>query len=53
MVKIGYIYRFLNSDEEIIYVGRTDGEYISNRMLTHSHLPDEAYKEKKQLNVWK
>ncbi len=36
----------MNSDEEIIYVGRTDGEYISDRLLTHSHLPDEAYKEK-------
>lgn len=39
----------MNSDKEIIYVGRTDGEYLSNRLLTHSHLPDEAYRKKKKV----
>ena len=37
-----YVYRFLNKDNVITYVGRTVDLY--KRFLQHDHLTDEVYK---------
>ena len=37
------VYRFLDKDEKIIYVGKT--KQLNNRMRGHKHLPDTCYKE--------
>ncbi len=50
---MGYIYRFLNRNGEIIYVGKTEQSSLDNRILTHSHLPVEAYIEKKNIECFK
>lgn len=39
----GYIYRFLNKDGEVIYIGKTEKD-IKARMGSHSDLPIECYK---------
>lgn len=38
-----YVYRFLNKNEEVIYVGQT--KYLDLRIGSHNHLPKIAYKE--------
>lgn len=39
-----YVYKFLNKYNEIIYIGRTQLG-LSTRMSSHSHLPNECYKQ--------
>lgn len=38
------VYRFLNKDNEIIYIGKTKD--LDNRIKTHEHLPKECYLER-------
>jgi hypothetical protein len=38
-----YVYKFLNEQEEIIYIGRTKN--LKKRIETHNHLPSECYDE--------
>lgn len=38
------VYRFLNSDNEIIYIGKAKD--LKSRLSGHTHLPEECYKEK-------
>lgn len=38
------VYRFLNKDNEIIYIGKAKN--LSARLSTHTHLPKECYDEK-------
>lgn len=35
------VYRFLNKDDEIIYIGKTKS--LKNRISSHGHLPKECY----------
>ena len=39
------VYRFLNENKEIIYIGKA--KVLKNRLNGHSHLPDACYKETK------
>ena len=39
-----YIYRFLNKENEIIYIGKTTD--LKRRIVTHDHLPKQCYNEK-------
>lgn len=43
-----FLYRFLDKNNNIIYVGRTDKPLI-DRITTHTHLPKECYKEKEKI----
>lgn len=38
-----YVYRFLNKDGEIIYIGRSKD--LKNRLNSHTHLSEECYNE--------
>ena len=38
------VYRFLNKDNEIIYIGKAVN--LKNRITNHSHLPKECYNER-------
>lgn len=38
------IYRFINKIGEVIYIGKAT--YLKNRIRSHSHLPEECYKER-------
>ena len=38
------IYRFLNKDNEVIYIGKAKN--LKNRLNTHSHLPEMCYNER-------
>lgn len=38
------IYRFINKDNEIIYIGKAKN--LRNRLATHSHLPEMCYEER-------
>lgn len=38
-----YVYRLVNNDSRIIYVGRCKS--LDSRLKQHSHLPKEAYDE--------
>lgn len=48
-----YLYRFLNTDNEVIYVGKTNN--IQKRLAFHfgtrGHLPIECYKETKKIEI--
>ena len=41
------VYRFLNKDNEGIYVGKAKD--LKNRLSTHKHLPEECYEEKNNI----
>lgn len=43
------VYRFLNINNEIIYVGKSIG--IRQRLKNHKHLPKECYEETKKIEV--
>ena len=45
------VYRFLNKDNEIIYVGKAKN--LKNRLSGHKHLPDECYKERMRIEYIK
>ena len=38
-----YVYKFLNKENEIIYIGKAKS--IKSRLSGHSHLEEECYKE--------
>lgn len=38
-----YVYRFINSNNEIIYIGKAKD--LKNRLNSHDHLPDTCYSE--------
>jgi DNA-binding XRE family transcriptional regulator/predicted GIY-YIG superfamily endonuclease len=38
-----YVYRFLNKDNDILYIGKTENTSLDFRMKSHTHLPDECY----------
>ena len=42
MSKSFYVYRFKNSLDQVIYVGKTKEE-LRNRFMQHRHLPDSCY----------
>lgn len=42
-ITINFIYKFINSSDEIIYIGKTNN--LTRRIQHHSHLPEEAYEE--------
>ena len=46
-----YVYRFLNEDSEVIYVGRAKS--LKSRISGHSHLPKECYDEIKRIEYIK
>ena len=41
---IMYVYRFLNSDDKIIYIGKAKD--LKSRFSSHNHLPKECYIER-------
>lgn len=41
------IYRFLNENNEIIYIGKAKN--LKNRLNSHHHLPNECYEERKKI----
>lgn len=43
-----YLYRFLDKNGNVIYVGRTDQPLI-DRINTHNHLPERCYKDRKKI----
>lgn len=42
-----YVYRFLNENKEVIYVGKAKN--IDSRIKSHKHLPKECYSETKRI----
>ena len=38
------VYRFLNKNNEVIYIGKATD--LNQRMKNHNHLPEECYKER-------
>ena len=38
-----YVYKFLNIDDDVVYIGKT--ENLNSRMKSHNHLPTNVYKE--------
>lgn len=40
---MGYLYRFLDKDNNILYIGKTSKSLLS-RLKKHNHLPNECYK---------
>ena len=40
---MNYIYKFINSSDEIIYIGKTNN--LSHRISSHTHLPESAYND--------
>lgn len=38
-----YVYRFLNTNNEVIYIGRSKD--LKNRISSHNHLSEDCYKE--------
>lgn len=47
MENINCIYRFKNSCDEIIYIGKAKN--LKNRLNSHNHLPKECYMERKKI----
>lgn len=43
-----YLYRFLNDENEILYVGKTK-QSLSDRFYAHCHLPEECYNKTKKI----
>lgn len=43
-----FVYRFINSNGTIIYVGKTS-QPLHQRFATHSHLPDECYRQVRRI----
>lgn len=39
-----YVYRFINSNNEVIYIGKAKD--LKNRISHHTHLPKECYEER-------
>lgn len=42
---MGFLYKFINKDNSIIYIGKTDKNNIYKRLSNHNHLPQECYEE--------
>ena len=38
-----YVYRFLDKNNDILYIGKTESTSLDFRMKSHIHLPDECY----------
>lgn len=47
MIFSGYVYRFLDENGTVIYVGRTKD--LNHRLLNHKHLPVECYTSVKKI----
>lgn len=41
------VYKFLNKDNEIIYIGKAKD--LENRLMAHNHLPKECYEERESV----
>lgn len=48
LFKMFYVYRFINSLNQVIYVGKTKEE-LQKRFKAHKHLPDECYKSVRKI----